>query len=195
MNQNFIDEINDYSIEDLELIKKTQQELYTDEEMHFICEILEKKKFENASKNIPVNEEMSQKAQYTYNQKIAEHQKSAILIDEICEAKLFAQAVELQLLKTPASAKFCDLEEMTVTPTGGTYIVSGYVDAQNTYGTPVRTPFQITVLKQNGIWKNADRFIDTSTKIAASIASHTILYWILGILGTIITFLIIKAII
>ena len=142
--------------------------------------------------NVSINEKMSNNAQYAYNQKIAEYQKSAILIDEICEAKLFAQAVELQLLKAPASAKFCDLEEMTVTSTGGTYIVSGYVDAQNAYGTPIRTPFKITVLKQNGIWKNADRFIDTSAKIAASFTSHTILYWILGILGTIITFLIIK---
>lgn len=44
VNENFIKEINNYSVDDLELIKETQQDLYTDEEMNIICTIIEKKR-------------------------------------------------------------------------------------------------------------------------------------------------------
>ena len=106
------------------------------------------------------------------------------------EAKLFAQAIELQLLKAPATAQFCSLEEMTVTSSGDVYIVGGYVDSQNSYGAVVRTPFKITVFKENGVWKNADKFVNTSAVIEGKIISHTIVWWILGIIGSIITFLV-----
>lgn len=44
INKDFIKEINYYSVDDLELIKETQQDLYTDEEMKIICTIIEKKR-------------------------------------------------------------------------------------------------------------------------------------------------------
>lgn len=136
------------------------------------------------------NEGMSAQAQFAFNEKIAQIKETAIQIDDMVEAKLFAQAVELQLLKAPATAQFCSLEEMTVTTTGDIYVVSGYVDSQNSYGAIVRTPFKITVFKDNGVWKNADKFINTSAVIQGKIISNTIMWWILGIIGSVITFLI-----
>lgn len=136
------------------------------------------------------NEGMSVQAQFAFNEKMAQIKETAIQIDDMVEAKLFAQAVELQLLKAPATAQFCSLEEMTVTSMGDVYVVSGYVDSQNSYGAIVRTPFKITVFKDNGIWKNADKFINTSAVIQGKIISNTIVWWILGIIGSVITFLI-----
>lgn len=136
------------------------------------------------------NEGMSAQAQFVFNEKMEQIKETAIQIDDMVEAKLFAQAVELQLLKAPATAQFCSLEEMTVTTTGDVYVVSGYVDSQNSYGAIVRTPFKITVFKDNGVWKNADKFINTSAVIQGQIISNTIIWWILGIIGSVITFLI-----
>ena len=137
---------------------------------------------------VTANETISAQAQFAFNEKMAQIKETAIQIDDIVEAKLFAQAVELQLLKAPATAQFCSLEEMTVTATGDVYVVSGYVDSQNSYGAIVRTPFKITVFKDNGVWKNADKFVSTSSIIQGKIISHTIVWWILGIIGSIITF-------
>ena len=139
---------------------------------------------------ITANEEMSAKAQYAFNEKLSKVKETATIIDDIVEAKLFAQAIELQLLKSPATAQFCSLEEMTVTSSGDVYIVSGYVDSQNSYGAVVRTPFKITVFKENGAWKNTNKFISTSAVIEGKMISHTLLWWILGIIGSIITFLV-----
>ena len=135
------------------------------------------------------NEEMSQKAQYAYTKFLNEYEQGTSVIDEVAEAKMFAKAVELQLLKTPASAVFCAMEEMSVLPIGeGAYSVSGYVDSQNSYGAMLRNQFNLTVFKdENGIWKNANRFISTAVAVNSSIVSHTILWWVLGIIGTIIT--------
>lgn len=135
------------------------------------------------------NEEMSQKAQYAYTNFRNEYEQGATTVDEIAEAKMFAKAVQLQLLKTPASAVFCSMEEMSVLPIGdGAYSVSGYVDSQNSYGAMLRNQFNLTVFKdENGIWKNANRFVSTAASVNSSIISHTILWWVLGIIGTIIT--------
>ena len=108
---------------------------------------------------------------------------------EEIQAKLFARAVELQQLKSPASAQFGELEEMFVTEIDeNVYSVSGYVDAHNSFGAMVRTKFDLKVFKdEDGTWKNANKFISTEASIAGTVVSHTILYWVLGIIGTIIT--------
>ncbi len=97
---------------------------------------------------IIANEAMSTQAQYAFNEKLSKIKETATIVDDMVEAKLFAQAIELQLLKAPATAQFCSLEEMTVTSNGDVYIVGGYVDSQNSYGAVVRTPFKITVFKK-----------------------------------------------
>lgn len=143
------------------------------------------------------NEDMSAKAQFAFNQKVNEFSAAyGRMLTEAEEAALFAQAVELQLLKAPASAKFCALEEMTIKFDGVKYVVSGYVDSQNSYGAMVRTPFTLTVFKaSDGQWKNANAFIGTNVSIGASVVGHTLLYWIIGIIFSVISFFIIYAII
>ena len=139
----------------------------------------------NEAKNVQTsttNNTISEKAQFAYNKKLVALSETATQIDEVIEAKLFAQAVELQLLKSPASATFCELEEMTVAFVDGNYIVSGYVDSQNSYGAMIRSPFKLTVYKQDGIWQAANKFVSTSATIGARVFSKTLLYWIIGII-------------
>lgn len=149
----------------------------------------EEKKEEVKKPLFKPNEEISQRAQFPYAKFRKEYEEGVNVLDEEAEAKLFAKAVELQLLKTPASAVFCDMEEMSVLPVGeGAYSVSGYVDSQNSYGAMLRSQFTLLVLKdENGTWKNADRFVSTAQSVNNSIISSTIIWWILGIIGTIIT--------
>ncbi len=143
----------------------------------------------------PENDPMQGAAQYDFNKKKAEAEEANENIDITTEAKLFAQSVELQLLKAPASAKFCSLEEMTVTEINGIYTVSGYVDSQNSYGAMVRTPFTIRVYKTEDGWKSADRFQSTQANIHKTVAKNMLLYWIIGLVLAGISFAIIYAII
>ena len=71
---------------------------------------------------------------------------------------------------------------MTVAFVDGNYIVSGYVDSQNSYGAMIRSPFKLTVYKQDGIWQAANKFVSTSATIGARVFSKTLLYWIIGII-------------
>ena len=145
-----------------------------------------------AAPKAKINEEMSDRAQYEYNRLVARFREGALELDEATDAKLFAEAVELQLLKSPASAKFCDLEEITATPSGEGWVVSGFVDSQNSYGAIVRTPFKLNVVKQDGAWKSVDRFISSAVGVQSNIFAGTLIWWILGIIGTIVTYLIIR---
>lgn len=133
---------------------------------------------------ITVNEQMSQAAQYEFNKRLEAYRAEGKEINECTEAALFAQAVELQTLKAPLSAVFCAIEQMNTVydPTSGVYTVNGFVDAQNSYGAMVRTPFSLKVMKSfDGSWKCVSAFVNTAQQVQATVAANTFIYWIIGL--------------
>lgn len=135
----------------------------------------------------------SNNAQFEYSRRLNEYVSNYGEASEVVEAVLFAQAVELQLLKAPQTAVFADMQQFNVQGGNGVYTVSGHVDSQNSYGASIRTPFTLHVSKVNGIWSTTDKFVSTSAQINASIFGNTILWWILGIAGSLITYFVISS--
>lgn len=130
-------------------------------------------------------------AELQFLKKKSEMEEKGIQLSERDEAALFAQCVELQVLKAPATAVFPSFEEMVVNGSSGVYSVSGFVDSQNSYGATIRSNYTYNIEKVDGKWKCTDNFVDTSTAINKELnqqmIGNTVLWWILGILGTIIS--------
>ena len=138
-------------------------------------------------------------AEVQFSKKKREMEAKGILLSEKEEAALYTQLVELQLLKAPASAVFPPLDEMAVQKhEDGTYQVSGFVDSQNDHGTMLRTQFSYRVEKKNGKWNCLETFVDSAEQerqkrrleTIQDVNSHTILWWVLGIIGSIISALV-----
>ena len=131
----------------------------------------------------------SELAWLQFSKKCNEHPN----LSERDAAALFAQCVELQVLKAPSTAVFPAFDEMVVNGSNGRYSVSGFVDSQNSYGATIRSTYTYNVEKDaTGKWKCTDTFVDSASQINSQINSqmvgNTILWWVLGIIGTLITF-------
>ena len=133
-------------------------------------------------------DQMSFSAQAAYKKRLAAHVEANGSASEADEALFFAQAVELQTLKSPHSAVFAPLDEFTVQGGSGVYTVSGYVDSPNSYGTMLRDNFVLHVKKTEEGWVCTDTFVDKAAQIRQDIkaetTSSTIGYWILSIILT-----------
>lgn len=121
---------------------------------------------------------------------------------EICtvevQAKLYAQALETQMLRSPSSAKWPDLSDIVVTKEGATYKVLGYCEVQNANGVYLRQEYTFNlVLNSDGKWETKDQFISTEeansqrvqqemAQIDKTVNSNAIVYFIItGIIGLI----------
>lgn len=63
-------------------------------------------------------------------------------------------------LKAPSTAKFCKLSDATVTHLGnGEYMVTGWVDAENSYGAMIRSDFIVTYTATEKGFKNGNAII------------------------------------
>ena len=60
-------------------------------------------------------------------------------------AAAVAEATVKAQLKSPKSAKFCSANEMTITYNESTWTISGWVDAQNSFGATVRSNFTVKI--------------------------------------------------
>ena len=67
------------------------------------------------------------------------------------EAWVAAQLIVEKQLKSPSTAKFCRKGEATIVRDGNSWTVTGYVDAQNSFGATLRNEFavQITFTSSN----------------------------------------------
>lgn len=60
------------------------------------------------------------------------------------EAFTIAESIVEENLKAPSTASFCKVTEATITNNGDVYTVSGWVDAQNSFGAMLRQNFTVT---------------------------------------------------
>lgn len=71
-----------------------------------------------------------------------------------------AQLIVEDYLKAPSTAKFCKLSDATVTHLGnGEYMVTGWVDAENSYGVMIRSDFVVTYTATEKGFKNGNAII------------------------------------
>lgn len=72
-----------------------------------------------------------------------EKKDSGVRLDD-AEAFTVAEAMVKQKLKSPSTAKFCLYTEATITHDKDVYTVSGWVDAQNSFGATLRSNWTVT---------------------------------------------------
>lgn len=71
-----------------------------------------------------------------------------------------AKLIVEDYLKAPSTAKFCKLSDATVTHLGnGEYMVTGWVDAENSYGAMIRSDFVVTYTATEKGFKNGNAII------------------------------------
>lgn len=76
------------------------------------------------------------------------------------DAWVCAEDVVKQRLKSPSSAKFCTYPEASIENEGDEYKITGWVDADNSFGTSIRKKFTVTLTLTESGYKNAYCYIE-----------------------------------
>lgn len=116
----------------------------------------------------------------TYNTRERRH--SSVLLDNIYD--LYVKDCE-KVLKAPATARFCNKEDLVITKQNGVYTVSGWVDSQNSYGAFVRTKLSIKIVCEDGLLIIKSH---ASKSAAKSFLGNMAARYIIAIIFTLITF-------
>ena len=116
----------------------------------------------------------------TYNTRERRH--SSVLLDNIYD--LYVQDCE-KVLKAPATARFCNKEDLVITKQNGVYTVSGWVDSQNSYGAFIRTKLSIKIVCEDGLLIIKSH---ASKSAAKSFLGNMAARYVIAIIFTLITF-------
>lgn len=124
-------------------------------------------------------------------------------LDSVTEALL--KAVKPHL-KAPLTAVLCDKDELVFVKDLGNdkmYIAKGYVNSQNSYGAMIKTDFAIGIMWEEDHWVTEVAQVGAAAQAAAqanmqqakqTAQSNMIGYWMIGIVLTIISYLIFRCI-
>ena len=135
-------------------------------------------------------------AKKQFLKKQQEMTNNGTILSEEDEIALFALCIHLQTLTSPDTAKLPPLEDSYVSKQpDGSFKVSGYLDSQNAYGTYIRSQYTYIIKKEDGQFECSETFVDATQQemekninnINQLVTSHTVIWWLLGIIGTIIT--------
>lgn len=101
----------------------------------------------------------NQRALKSYQEKInkLKEQNKLLELNVEQEAIIYAKAYYSQLLKNPSSAKFPSDDEFSVSIEDKIYLVTGYCDATNSYGAPVRENIKLKLIKEGDVWMCIDK--------------------------------------
>ena len=71
--------------------------------------------------------------------------------NEINESDVWYEAKEIvkNRLKAPSTASFCSKSSATITKSGKTWVIEGYVDAENSFGAMIRNDFTVVLVFKN----------------------------------------------
>lgn len=120
------------------------------------------------------------RARAEFHKRLAACTEEGRILTQDQEAILFAQSVQLQFLKSPQTAIFPDIDEFSIETKDDNLIVSGHVDAQNSYGGMMRDKFQIMVSFTADGWEyRVDPMIALKTVCVGYISAVIILILII----------------
>lgn len=87
---------------------------------------------------------------------LAHLDRKNIYSDEAADAKICAVKAVKDQLKSPSTAEFCKYTEMTATNLGGDrWKITGWVDAQNSFGATIRENWTVTLTLTGSGFKDA----------------------------------------
>jgi hypothetical protein len=68
------------------------------------------------------------------------------------DAYIYSKKFVERQLKAPSTAKFCDYDEASVSTADGSFVVTGWVDAQNSFGAMIRNGYVCKLHKAGDTW-------------------------------------------